>query len=80
MTSAKYDKLRDMLHKTLTFEYDSGAKVVGVLKELRPDSGPVQLAVMKDVDILSEGGDILEHHPIFSFVPTRLRKFGLKKE
>ena len=76
----KYEKLRAMIDKTLVFEFDTGVKIVGILKEVKPEEGAVKLAVMKDVDILSETGDLIEHHSTFTFVPNKQKKFGIKKE
>jgi len=76
----KYEKLRAMIDKTVVFEFDTGVKIVGILKEVKPEEGIVTLAVMKDVDILSETGDLIEHHANFTFVPNKQKKFGIKKE
>lgn len=69
-----------MIDKTVVFEFDTGIKIVGILKEAKPEEGTVKLAVMKDVDILSETGDLIEHHSVFTLVPNKQKKFGIKKE
>ena len=76
----KYEKLRAMIDKTVVFEFDTGVKIVGILKEVSPEEGVVKLAVMKDVDILAENGDLIEHHSNFTLVPNKQKKFGIKKE
>jgi hypothetical protein len=61
-----------MVSHRITFEYDTGARVVGYLAALKPPSGPVQLAVLSKVDILDASGRILEHHEEFSLVPNAM--------
>ena len=41
-----YKKLRDMVSHRVTFEYDSGSKVVGYVGSCLPASGPVQMLVL----------------------------------
>jgi hypothetical protein len=74
---AKYQKLRDLVSHRVTFEYDTGARIVGYLAMCKPPTGPVQLAVMSDVDILDQHGRVLEHHAEFSFVPNLLSTYRL---
>jgi len=67
-----YEKLRDMVSHRVSFDYDSGARIVGYLAACKPAQGPVQCVVMTRVDILDAKGQVLEHHPEFSFVPNVL--------
>jgi recombinational DNA repair protein RecT len=70
-----YSKLRNMVSHRVSFDYDSGARIVGYLAACKPADGPVQCVVMTKVDILDAKGQLLEHHPEFSFVPNVLVSF-----
>jgi recombinational DNA repair protein RecT len=71
----QYGKLRDYVSHRMTFEYDTGAKIVGYITACKPATGHVQLVVMTRVDILDATGRVLEHHEQFSFVPNALVGF-----
>jgi hypothetical protein len=70
-----YGKLRNMVSHRVSFDYDSGARIVGYLAACKPATGAVQCVVMSKVDILDAGGQVLEHHEEFSFVPNVLVAF-----
>jgi hypothetical protein len=74
---ADYAKLRDMISHRVTFEYDTGAKIVGYIAACKPEKGAVQVVVMARVDILDSSGRVLEHHDDFSFVPNLLVSYRL---
>lgn len=74
-----YIELRSFQGERLEFIYDTGAKIVGKLKKCLPEEGAVQLALMSDVEIIASDGKILEHHPIFSFVPNQQVRFSKVK-
>jgi recombinational DNA repair protein RecT len=74
---ADYGKLRDMISHRVTFEYDTGAKVVGYIAACKPQSGAVQVVVMSRVDILDTNGRVLEHHDEFSLVPNVMTSYRL---
>jgi hypothetical protein len=72
-----YQKLRDLVSHRVTFEYDTGARVVGYLAACKPPTGPVQVAVLSQADILDSHGRVIEHHDEFSFVPNLLTAYRL---
>ena len=72
-----YAKLRDLISHRVTFEYDTGAKIVGYVAACKPPTGPVQVIVMSQADILDVHGRVIEHHDEFSFVPNLLTGFRL---
>jgi hypothetical protein len=74
---ADYGKLRDMISHRVTFEYDTGARVVGYIAACKPQVGAVQVVVMSRVDILDVNGRVLEHHDEFSLVPNVLTTYRL---
>ena len=67
-----YARLHELVSHRVTFEYDTGAKIVGYIAACKPATGPVQVVVMSRVDILDDKGRVLEHHDEFSFVPNVL--------
>jgi hypothetical protein len=67
-----YSKLRQMVSHRVTFEFDTGARIVGYLAACKPASGPVQVVNMTRTDILDATGRVLEHHAEFSFIPNAL--------
>jgi hypothetical protein len=74
---ANYAKLHELISHRVTFEFDTGAKVVGYIAACKPGAGPVQVVVMSRVDILDDKGRVLEHHDEFSMVPNVLTSFRL---
>src|SRR4051812_37490774 len=72
-----YARLHELVSHRVTFEYDTGAKIVGYIAACKPATGPVQVVVMSRVDILDDKGRVLEHHDEFSFVPNVLSSFRL---
>lgn len=69
---ADYSNLREMLGHRLTFDFDTGARVVGYLASCRPGKGPVQIAHLEKADVCDVNGRILESHPRLSIVPNVL--------
>jgi len=65
-----YGKLRELVSHRVTFEYDTGAKVVGYMAACKPATGPVQVVNLTKCDILDATGRVLEHHESFSLVPN----------
>jgi len=72
-----YAKLNELVSHRVTFEYDTGARIVGYIAACKPGSGPVQLVQMSRVDIFDDKGKLMEHHDEFSFVPNVLTAFRL---
>jgi hypothetical protein len=75
----KYEKLRELVSHRVTFDYDTGARVVGYIAACKPGTGPVQVVVMSRVDILDDKGRVIEHHDEFSMVPNVLTNFRLQE-
>jgi hypothetical protein len=67
-----YSKLRSMVSHRVTFEFDTGARIVGYLAACKPAVGPVQIVNMARTDLLDSTGRVLEHHAEFSFIPNAL--------
>ncbi|HEX2569302.1 MAG TPA: hypothetical protein VH877_07055 [Polyangia bacterium] len=74
---ANYLKLRDFVSHRVTFEYDTGAKVVGYLAACKPPTGPVQVVILSRADILDANGRVIEHHDEMSLVPNLMVSYRL---
>ncbi len=65
-----YLKLREMVSHRVSFEYDTGARIVGYLTSCKPATGPVQLVDLAKADVFDATGRVLEHHEAFALVPN----------
>ncbi len=72
-----YKKIRDMISHRVTFEYDTGAKLVGYLASCAPGQGPVQYAVLSKVSVLDAAGNVLAKFDELPVVPNNLVGFGV---
>ena len=53
-----YASIRDMVSHRVTFEFDSGAKIVGYVAACAPVEGPVEYAVLSKAQILDSKGRV----------------------
>ncbi len=67
---ADYGKLREMVSHRVSFEYDTGAKVIGYLTSCKPATGPVQLVSLARADVLDATGRVLETSDSLILVPN----------
>jgi hypothetical protein len=72
-----YRKLRDMVSHRVTFEFDSGAKIVGYVGSCMPPSGPVQMLVLSKVQILDGSDAVLAKYDELPLVPNNLIGFKI---
>jgi hypothetical protein len=70
-----YKKLRDMVSHRVTFEFDTGAKVVGYIGSFAPAAGPVQMVVLSKVQLLDAGNNVLARYDELPLVPNNLIGF-----
>ena len=70
-----YKKLRDMVSHRVTFEYDSGAKVIGTVGSCMPPAGAVQMLVLGKVQVLDASGGIIAKYDELPIVPNNLIGF-----
>ena len=54
-----YSKLHDLVSHRVAIEYDTGAKVVGMLASCQPASGPVELIVIHDAKLFGSSGALV---------------------
>jgi len=72
-----YSRLRDLMSHRVTFDFDTGARLVGYVSACMPDKGPVQILRMSRVDLLDANGKVLEHHDDFSFIPNMMTGYRI---
>ncbi len=67
-----YKKIRDMVSHRVTFEYDTGARIVGYIASCAPPNGPVQYTVLSKVQILDASGNIVAKFEELPIVPNNI--------
>ncbi len=67
-----YKKIRDMVSHRVTFEYDTGAKIVGYIASCAPPQGPVQYTVLSKVQILDGANNVVARFEELPLVPNNL--------
>jgi hypothetical protein len=72
-----YKKLRDMVSHRVTFEFDSGSKVVGTIASCMPASGPVQMLVLSKVQVLDGAKNLIAKYAELPLVPNNLIGFQI---
>jgi len=72
-----YKKIRDMVSHRVTFEYDTGAKIVGYIAACAPPSGPVQYTVLTKVQILDATNTVVAKFDELPIVPNNLVGFKI---
>ena len=72
-----YKKLRDMVSHRVTFEYDSGSKVVGYVGSCLPASGPVQMLVLSKVQVFDGAKNVIARYDELPLVPNNLVGFRI---
>ena len=72
-----YSKLPNMVSHRVSFDYDTGARIVGYLAGCKPATGPVQCVLLSRVDIIDQNGAVIEHHDELSLVPNLLVSFRI---
>jgi hypothetical protein len=70
-----YKKLRDMISHRVTFEFDTGAKIVGYLASCAPAAGPVQFVVLSKVQMLDSANGLIARYDELPLIPNNLIGF-----
>jgi hypothetical protein len=70
-----YNKLREMVSHRTTFEFDTGAKIVGYIGSCAPPQGPVQLVILSKVQLLDAGNNVLARYEELPLIPNNLIGF-----
>jgi hypothetical protein len=72
-----YASIRDMVSHRVTFEFDSGAKIVGYLAACAPTEGPVEYAVLSKAQILDSKDRVVARFDELPVVPNSLVSFAI---
>ena len=71
-----YNSLRDMVSHRVTFEFDTGAKIVGTIAACAPPiEGPVQYAVLSKAQVIDSKGLVIARFDELPIVPNSLISF-----
>ena len=70
-----YKKIREMVSHRVTFEYDTGAKIVGYIASVAPTQGPVQYAVLSKVQLVDANNNVVAKFEELPIVPNNLVGF-----
>ena len=65
-----YSKIHDLISHRIALEYDTGAKVVGMLASCQPSSGPVEFVVIHDAKLFSSSGKLIRELPEVTLCPN----------
>ena len=72
-----YASIRDMVSQRVTFEFDSGAKIVGYVAACAPVEGPVEYAVLSKARILDSHDREIARFEELPVVPNSLVGFSV---
>ena len=70
-----YKTLREMVSHRVTFEFDTGSKVIGYIASCAPASGPVQMVTLSKVQVLDGSDNVVAKYDEYPFVPNNLIGF-----
>lgn len=54
-----YSKIHDLVSHRIALEYDTGAKVVGMLASCQPSAGGVEFVVLHDAKLIGSAGQVI---------------------
>lgn len=54
-----YSKIHDLISHRISLEYDTGARIVGMLASCQPSSGAVEFVVIHDAKLISSSGQLV---------------------
>ncbi len=72
-----YASIRDMVSHRVTFEFDSGAKVIGYIAACAPTEGAVEYVVLSKAQILDSQSRVVARFDELPLVPNSLVAFGI---
>jgi hypothetical protein len=74
-----YSKLHDLVSHRVTFEYDTGARIVGYLAACQPAAGQVQFAKLTAVELIDAAGRIVSKENELVVCPNMIVGFRLEE-
>ncbi len=72
-----YTAIRDMVSHRVTFEFDSGAKIVGTIAACAPATGPVEYVVLSKAQIIDSKDRVIARFEELPVVPNSLVSFAI---
>ena len=72
-----YKKLRDMVSHRVTFDFDTGAKIVGYIASCAPAHGPVQYVVLSKAQMIDSSNAIIAKYDELPVIPNNLIGFAI---
>ncbi len=72
-----YARIRDMVSHRVTFEFDSGAKIVGYVASCAPTEGAVEYVVLSKAQIFDSKGRTVARFEELPVVPNSLVGYGI---
>jgi hypothetical protein len=72
-----YSKIHDLISHRIAIEYDTGAKIVGMLASCQPSSGSVEFVVLHDAKLISSTGQLVRELPEVTLSPNVTTGFAL---
>ena len=72
-----YSKIHDLISHRIAVEYDTGAKVVGMLASCQPSSGPVEFVVLHDAKLFGSNGSLVRELAEVTISPNVLTGVAL---
>jgi hypothetical protein len=70
-----YTNLRDMVSHRVTFEFDSGARIVGYISICAPTEGPVEYTVLSKAKIFDSHNSLVASFDELPVVPNSLIRY-----
>jgi hypothetical protein len=72
-----YSKIHDLVSHRIALEYDTGAKVVGMLASCQPSSGAVEFVVLHDAKLFASTGKLVREVKELTLCPNVTVGVGL---
>ena len=72
-----YSKIHDLVSHRIALEYDTGAKVVGMLASCLPASGPVEFVVIHNAKLIGSKGELVGERDELTLSPNAIAGVSL---
>jgi hypothetical protein len=72
-----YSKIHDLVSHRIALEYDTGAKVIGMLASCLPASGPVEFVVIHNAKLYGSKGQLVAERPELTLSPNAIAGVSL---
>lgn len=72
-----YSKIHDLVSHRIALEYDTGAKVVGMLASCLPASGPVEFVVIHNAKLIGSKGETVGERDELTLSPNAISGIAL---